>query len=122
MIKQFYFKQFNFALLNKVKWFQVLLCITNNSIRYLSFIKKVKYQTVLFLTIQFRISPLFTLRVDLEAMAMKGYSGFPKVPALLEHHHPIFSSHIRNTRWREVLILCRDAVGVFYSPNRLSFT
>ena len=27
MIKQFYFKQFNFAKVNKLKWFQVLLYI-----------------------------------------------------------------------------------------------
>ena len=30
------------------------------------------------------------VRVDLEAMAMKGYSAFPKAPALLELHHQIF--------------------------------
>ena len=30
-------------------------------------------------------------RVDLGAMAMKGYSAFPKAPALLESHHEIFS-------------------------------
>ena len=34
--KQFYFKLF--TLVNKVKWFQVLLCITNNSIKHQSFI------------------------------------------------------------------------------------
>ena len=28
-------------------------------------------------------------RVDLGAMAMKGYSAFPKAPALLEPHHQI---------------------------------
>ena len=28
-------------------------------------------------------------RVDLGAMAMKGYSAFPKVPALLGPHHQI---------------------------------
>ena len=32
--------------------------------------------------------PTFT-RVDLGAMAMKGYSTFPKTPALLEPHHQI---------------------------------
>ena len=26
-------------------------------------------------------------RMDLEAMAMKGYSAYPKAPALLELHH-----------------------------------
>ena len=34
--KQFYFKLFN--LVNKVKWFQVLLCINNNPIKRKSFI------------------------------------------------------------------------------------
>ena len=63
-------------------------------------------KTVLFQTIQFRISTQFKyqtilfnlmiwpyqvlplrVRVDLGAMAMKGYSAFPKAPALLEPHH-----------------------------------
>ena len=30
-------------------------------------------------------------RVDLGAMAMKGYSAFPKAPALLQPHHLMFS-------------------------------
>ena len=37
MITQFYFKQFIKAQV-KVKWFQVLLYITNNSIKQLSFV------------------------------------------------------------------------------------
>ena len=36
----------------------------------------------------YQVLPL-RARVDLEAMAMKGYSVFPKVPALLEPHHQI---------------------------------
>ena len=51
-------------------------------------------------------------RVDLGAMAIKGYSAFPKAPALLEPHHLIAQCHNQETR-------CREAVGVFYSPNRL---
>ena len=39
-------------------------------------------------------------RVDLGAMAMKGYSAFPKVPALLEPHQQIVYCHIQDTRWR----------------------
>ena len=31
----------------------------------------------------------FQVRMDLGAMAMKGYSTFPKTPALLEPHHQI---------------------------------
>ena len=32
-------------------------------------------------------------------MAMKGYSAFPKAPALLEPHHQIASCHIQDTRY-----------------------
>ena len=56
MIKQFYFKQFSLALVNEDKWFYILLCITNNSIK-LSFVyAQLNDQTVLFQTIQFSIS------------------------------------------------------------------
>ena len=49
MIKQFYFKQFNLAKVNKVKWFQVLLCISNDSIKHHSFVyTQLNDQTVLF--------------------------------------------------------------------------
>ena len=37
--------------------------------------------------------------VDLGAMAIKGYSTFPKAPALLEPHHQIIYCHIQDTRW-----------------------
>ena len=57
-------------------------------------------------------------RVDLGAMVMKGYSTFPKAPALLEPHHPIILCQSR-TFIGGVLPLCREAVGVFYSPSRL---
>ena len=47
-------------------------------------------QTVLF---DSQIGPYQMLplraKVDLWAMTMKGYSAFPKAPALLEHHHQI---------------------------------
>ena len=59
------------------------------------------------------------VRVDLGAMAMKRCSIFPKAPALLEPHHQIVSCHIQDTNWVGVLLFCRDAVGVFYSPSRL---
>ena len=60
MIKQFYFKQFNLAWVNKVKWFKVLLCITNDLFKLQSFIySQLNDQTVLFLTIHFSISHLF---------------------------------------------------------------
>ena len=54
MIKQFYLQQFNLVGVNQVKWFQLLLCITKNSIKHRSFIyTQLNDQTVLFLTIQF---------------------------------------------------------------------
>ena len=66
MIKQFYFKQFNLALANKFKWFQVLLCITNNLIKPLSFVyTQLNDQTVLFQTIQFSISHLFACSLNI---------------------------------------------------------
>ena len=56
--KWFYFKQFSSV--NKVKWFQVLLCITNNSIKHQSFVyTQLNVKTVLFTTIQFCISTWF---------------------------------------------------------------
>ena len=69
-------------------------------------------QTVLIQTIQFSISMQLVLfnpaigpyqvlpfqdRVDLGAMARKGYSTFPKAPASLEPHHQIVLCHIQNT-------------------------
>ena len=95
--------------LNKVECFQVLLCIIDNSIKHHLFVHThLNDQTVLFQTIQFNIITQFkcqTLlfeawigpyqvlplraRVDLEVMAMKGYSAFPKAPALLDLHYQI---------------------------------
>ena len=51
--KHFYFKLF--SLVNKVKWFQVLLYIMNNSIKYQLFI----YTQLNVKTVQFSISMLF---------------------------------------------------------------
>ena len=52
---------------NKVKWFQVLLCITKNSIKHPSFVyTQLNDQTVLFQTIQFSISHLFALSLDIQ--------------------------------------------------------
>ena len=59
------------------------------------------------------------VRVGLEMMAMKGCSGFPKAPALLEPHRQIVWCHIQDTHWAGVLPLCRDIVGVFYIPSWL---
>ena len=79
--KQLYFKQFSLA----------LVCSLN-------------LKTVLFRTIQFSLSTEFSsiwpidrtlsdlplqARVNLEAMAMNGYSKFPQAPALLEPHYQV---------------------------------
>ena len=48
------------------------------------------------------------VRVDLGAMAMKRHSASSKTPALLQPHHQIGECYIQDTRWREVLLLCRD--------------
>ena len=61
-------------------------------------------------------------RMDLGAIAVKGYSAFPKTPALLEPHHQTVYCHIQDIHWVGwgFLPLCRGAVNVFYSPSRLS--
>ena len=103
MPKQLYFKQF--SLVNYFKWFHVLLCITNNSIKHQSFVHtQLNLKIVLFQTVKFSISTELVLfypligpyqvliilaRVDMGAMAIKGYSVFPNPPALLESHYQI---------------------------------
>ena len=59
-------------------------------------------------------------RVDLEAMAMKGYSEFPMLQLLKTYHH-IVLCHIQGTRLAGggVLPFCKDVIGVFSSPSRL---
>ena len=83
-------------------------------------------------TINFRISMLLVLfnpqigpyqvlplraRVDLGAMAMKGYSAFPKAPALLEPSPSDCLVSYPGHSLGGVLPLCREAVGVFYSSS-----
>ena len=58
---------------------------------------------------------LHRAKVDLGAVAMKGCSAFPKAPTSLETHHQIVLCHIQDTHWG--LPLCREAVGIFYSPS-----
>ena len=53
-------------------------------------------------------------------MVIKGYSTFPKVPALGSHHQIVqVISKILSGVGR-ALLLCRDAVCVFYSPCELA--
>ena len=75
-----------------------------------SFYTQLNVKTVLFQTIQFiqvQSLVLFTYQtpplravVDLGAMAMKGYSTFPKAPALLESSYLIIQCHIQDGRCR----------------------
>ena len=54
-------------LLHTIKWFQVLRCITNNLVKHRSFdCTQVKNQTVLCQTIQFSLSYLFALSLNIK--------------------------------------------------------
>ena len=53
-------------------------------------------------------------RVDLGAIAMKGYSAFPKAPAGTSP-----SDCLVSYPGHSFLPLCGEAVGVFYNPSRL---
>ena len=56
-----------FILVHTVKWFQVLLCITNNSFKHHSFVyTQLNDQTLLFQTIQFSISHLFVHSLNIK--------------------------------------------------------
>ena len=59
--------------------------------------------------------------MDLGAIAMKGYSVFPKAPALLEAHYQIvfMSSRTIVQVGGDILPFYKDAVGVFYSRSQL---
>ena len=113
------------AYINKVKWLQILLCITNNSIKHQSFVySQLNDQIFLFLIFQFCMSfvctqlkcqtilfdswiesfqvLLFRAKVNLGVMAMKRYSTFPKAQALLELH------------WRLFCVISRTIIGESY--------
>ena len=68
MIKQFNFQQFN---LTKVedKWYQVLQCMTNNSIKHQLFAyTQLNDQRVLFLIIKFDTSRLFAPSINVKQL------------------------------------------------------
>ena len=64
---------FNFSLVNKVKWYQVLLCVTNKSIKYQSFI----YTQLNGKTVYFKQVNLASVRLDrtLSGATTPGQSG-----------------------------------------------
>ena len=104
-INKFYFKQLSLAWvqsLSKTFLFQAIQFIQTVLIQTIQFsLSTVSMsKTVLFLTIHFCINTQFSsigpyqmlplwARVDLGAIAMKGYFAVPKAPALLEPHHQI---------------------------------
>ena len=51
-------------------------------------------------------------RVDLGALAIKGYSAFPEDPALLDPHQQIVECHIKDLRW-ESLTLSSEMLSVY---------
>ena len=53
---------------------------------------------------------------------MKGYTIFPKATISLKPHQLIVLCHNQDTHCSGVFPLCREAVGVFYSPSRLDKT
>ena len=61
-------------------------------------------------------------REDLGATAMKVYSVFPLALLLLDITIRIFDIISRTLVVGEVLPICRNAVGVFWSPSQLSKT
>ena len=76
-------------LLHTVKWFQALLCITNNSIKYQSFVyKQLSDETVLFLAIQFSISHLFTLSLNVKQFYFIHRYGPDQVLPLRDYNGP----------------------------------
>ena len=97
--------------LHTVKRVQVLLCITNNSVKHQSFVYiHLNDQTVLFQTIQFSITHLLVLSLNvkqfylthwphqvlllrvtmgLRAMTINGYTEFSKAPRLEPRHQMV---------------------------------
>ena len=59
----------------------------------------------------------FQARVDMGAMATKGYSTFPKAPASLEPHYQIVWCHIQDTRLRGGLTLSAEVHLCILQPQ-----
>ena len=65
------FLAIQFGISQQVKWFQVLLYITNNSIKHLSFVyTHLNDQTIQFLTIQFSIYHLFAHSLNAKEISL----------------------------------------------------
>ena len=101
--------------MHTVKWFQVLLCITNNLIKYKSFVyEQLNDQTVLFLSIKFSIIHLFAFSLNVKLFYLlqigpgsHGNEGVLVIfKGLLKSHHHI--------RW--FTVISRTLVGWSSSP------
>ena len=100
--------------MHTVKWFQVLLCYTNNSNQYQLFVCTQFYLTHKWDPI--RVLPLW-VRVDLGVMAVEEYFIFSRTWNSLSDSFVWYPGHPLG-RWG-FLPLCRDAVDIFYSPRWL---
>ena len=121
--------------INEVKWFQVLLCITNNSFKYQSFVYiQLNDQTVLFLTFQvfrcthfqcktFLFDPLIgryqVLQLPEWTWKRRQWKGTLHSPTLQHYWSLIIRLYnvIIRTIVQGVLLFFRDAVGVFYTSS-----
>ena len=85
----------------------------------LEYIRSLNVKTYLFQAIQFSIDTQFSSiwpidrilsgvttpgQSGLGRMPIKGYSVFPKDPALLEPHHQIVLCHIQDTHWESFML------------------
>ena len=104
-----------------------MLCISNSSIKHQLFIyTQLNVETVLFQTIQLSISTQFSSNLTLSGATTPGQSG-PGSDGnkKLQHYWSLtirLFSVISRTLVGGVLPLCRDSVGVFYSPSWLDNT
>ena len=91
MPKQFYFKQFSLALVQFFVYTQ--LNIKQYNFKQFQFSISTQFSSIWPIDL---VLPLWA-RVDLVVMPIKGYSAFPKAPALQESHHQIVEYHIQDT-------------------------
>ena len=129
--------------MHTVKYFQVLLFIRNNLIKHYSFVyTHINGQTALFQTSQFNKSLFFTHRLNDKQVYLtyrfylircdhfgpewtwvqlqrRVTPHFPNYWSITIKLFNVIPGHSLVCVCGGVLPLCRDAVGVFYSPSRL---
>ena len=80
MIKQFYFKQFDLIRVNKVEWFQVLLCIINNSVKHQSLVYTIQTTNIItqfFLYARLHLKQFYFSLASLHSLNVKNTSSWP---------------------------------------------